>query len=141
MTLRATAGLAATLITMGAACDNAPITPVHARAVPTTVRLGVGEGRRLFVRWCQSCHGESGKGDGINASTLTPSPADLTSAKIRGRSQSEIESFVSKGARASGKDGAMPPFGATLAAYQIRDLEHFIRYLQKAAKTDRKLEP
>ncbi len=133
MTLRATAGLAATLIMVGATCDATPVAPAQARSLPTTERLGVGEGRGLFVRWCKPCHGESGRGDGINASTLTPSPADLTSVEIRGRSRGEIEAFVSQGARASGKAGAMPPFGATLAAHQIRDLEHYVRHLQKKA--------
>ena len=136
MTLRATAGLATTLFVMGAGCDSAPVAPAHARDIPTTVRLGVGEGRGLFVQWCKACHGESGRGDGINASTLTPSPADLTSPEIRGRSRSEILAFVSKGARASGKAGARPPFGATLAAHQIRDLELYVRHLQKTAEAE-----
>jgi len=39
-----------------------------------TVRLG----QHYFVRYCSSCHGLEGRGDGPTASVLQPPPADLT---------------------------------------------------------------
>ena len=43
------------------------------------------EGRRLYVSYCQLCHGTDGKGDGPLAKTMQISPADLTTT-IRARS-------------------------------------------------------
>jgi mono/diheme cytochrome c family protein len=36
------------------------------------------EGRRLYLRWCASCHGAGGRGDGAVAPALGEPPADLT---------------------------------------------------------------
>lgn len=35
-------------------------------------------GRELYVRYCASCHGVGGKGDGPAAETMQPRPTDLT---------------------------------------------------------------
>jgi mono/diheme cytochrome c family protein len=35
------------------------------------------EGRRLYVSYCQLCHGTGGKGDGPLAKEMQISPADL----------------------------------------------------------------
>lgn len=36
-------------------------------------------GQVLYERYCASCHGVAGRGDGPAAGALTPSPTDLTS--------------------------------------------------------------
>lgn len=36
------------------------------------------DGRDTFLRYCASCHGPEGRGDGPLAATLTKPPADLT---------------------------------------------------------------
>ena len=36
------------------------------------------QGKQLFVKYCGSCHGPDGKGDGMLASVLKQKPADLT---------------------------------------------------------------
>jgi mono/diheme cytochrome c family protein len=41
------------------------------------------QGRDLFLRYCASCHGVGGKGDGPAAAALQPSPADLTRLRKR----------------------------------------------------------
>lgn len=40
-------------------------------------------GRALYQDYCQTCHGESGKGDGPAASALKKKPADLTTIAKR----------------------------------------------------------
>ena len=35
-------------------------------------------GRAAYLRYCSSCHGPDGKGDGIVAPLMNPRPADLT---------------------------------------------------------------
>jgi mono/diheme cytochrome c family protein len=41
-------------------------------------RLGAPPGKGSYMRYCASCHGEDGKGDGPLASLLKQKPADLT---------------------------------------------------------------
>jgi mono/diheme cytochrome c family protein len=60
--LLATAGL------LLAACAAPPPPPV-------APQMG---GRELFVRYCASCHGTEGRGDGPAAGALQPPPNDLT---------------------------------------------------------------
>ena len=41
-------------------------------------RTDVAKGRELYVQYCGSCHGESGRGDGPMAPAFQPPPTDLT---------------------------------------------------------------
>lgn len=60
-------------------------TQLVALAVWAMVLAGCGreasvaqDGRDTFLRYCASCHGSEGRGDGPLAATLTKPPADLT---------------------------------------------------------------
>lgn len=44
---------------------------------------GVAKGEENFLKYCSSCHGADGRGDGPVASTLDPKPADLTRIAAR----------------------------------------------------------
>ncbi len=44
----------------------------------TPAAAGDGAGKTLFMHYCSSCHGESGKGDGSLAGVMQLKPADLT---------------------------------------------------------------
>jgi len=41
-------------------------------------KLGAPPGRGSYIRYCGACHGDDGKGNGPQASTLKEKPADLT---------------------------------------------------------------
>ena len=43
-----------------------------------TQRPSPAEGRAMFITYCASCHGTSGKGDGPAAAALKAQPPDLT---------------------------------------------------------------
>lgn len=51
-------------------------------------------GRDLYVRYCGSCHGISGKGDGPAAKALQPPPNDLTRLRERYKSQHPIREVM-----------------------------------------------
>src|SRR5262245_1771174 len=51
-----------------AGCSWEPTHPLHAEA--------------MYVRYCASCHGVNGKGDGPAAAALTPPPTDLTTTRL-----------------------------------------------------------
>ena len=46
--------------------------------VPSASEEQLTKGKEIFITYCASCHGESGKGDGQAAAALEPPPADFT---------------------------------------------------------------
>jgi mono/diheme cytochrome c family protein len=60
--------LAAILAALCTACSYQPAYPRH--------------GEAMYVRYCASCHGLTGAGDGPAAGALSPPPTDLTAADL-----------------------------------------------------------
>ncbi|MEO8603931.1 MAG: cytochrome c [bacterium] len=57
---------------------------------------GVTHGQMLYTKYCASCHGPGGKGDGPAAAKLTPKPTDLTQiAKQNGGKFPFYETMIS----------------------------------------------
>ncbi len=98
VTLAVTAGgLAPAFISSAAAQEPAASEPWVAperasrrvNQVPTTPEV-VKKGQELFVRECAKCHGKAGHGDGREGLTLTPRPADFTSARVQSQSDGAL---------------------------------------------------
>ena len=64
----------------------------------------IEQGEKVAKVNCESCHGKSGKGDGVAAAALNPKPADWTSARVQSESDGELFWKISNGR------GAMPPW-------------------------------
>jgi hypothetical protein len=84
------------------------------------------QGRRLFVHYCATCHGAEGKGDGQNASNLSPPPPDLTVAKDS-RDAAFVRKVIAEGSAAVGRSPLSPPWGRSLSRQQIDYLVAFCR--------------
>jgi copper transport protein len=82
-------------------------------------------GRALFQQDCVACHGETGKGDGPQAATLSPRPADLT-VHIPLHSDRQLYVWMRDGLPGT----AMPAFGGKL---QEEELWHLLNYLKSQA--------
>lgn len=72
-------------------------------------------GRELFIRYCASCHGVGGNGDGPASEALRPQPTDLTRLRERYGEQYPIRDVMAAidgryPVRAHG-DSAMPVWG------------------------------
>ena len=79
------------------------------------------QGHLLFLQYCATCHGDEGKGDGQNASNLTPRPPDLTGSKTA----SDVElvrRVITLGSAAIGRSPLSPPWGRSLRPQQIDEL-------------------
>lgn len=64
----------------------------------------------IFANRCTPCHGPKGAGDGAASASLTPKPANFTSAEWQGKVTDEhIEKIIVYGGAAVGKSPAMPP--------------------------------
>src|SRR5210317_593816 len=97
------------------------------------------EGRRLYVSYCQLCHGTDGKGDGPLAKTMQISPADLTTT-IRARSDTILTKIITGEGRQTitGRDRhnllneAMPEWKDVFSANQVQALIAYLRFLSRA---------
>ena len=97
------------------------------------------EGRRLFVSYCQLCHGVDGKGDGPLAKTMKISPADL-STTVRSRSDTILTKIITGEGRQTitGRDRhnilseAMPEWKDVFDESQVKALISFLRFLGRS---------
>ncbi|MCK6639303.1 MAG: c-type cytochrome [Bacteroidia bacterium] len=89
----------------------------------------VTEGKKLYDKYCWTCHGKSGKGDGPGAKTLNPKPADHTSPVVQNQSDGAIWWKISKGR------GQMSPYEKSLNKNQRWQLVCYIRSMAATQQT------
>ena len=97
------------------------------------------EGRRLYISYCQLCHGPGGKGGGPLAKVMQISPADLTTT-VRSRSDTILTKIITGDGRQTitGRDrhnllsDAMPEWKGVFNESQIRALIAYLRFLGRA---------
>ena len=84
-------------------------------------------GTNDYVRYCAFCHGNEGKGDGLNAFNLTIRPRDFTdTTAMRGKTPGSIERVIRTGGAANRLSADMPPWGTTLDSVCIEHLTGYI---------------
>ena len=79
-------------------------------------------GKNLYLRECQQCHGESGKGDGPVSAALDKSAANLTSTGVLQQTDGAIYTKIRVGR------SPMPSFKSHLSKEEIWHLINFIRH-------------
>jgi mono/diheme cytochrome c family protein len=89
--------------------------------------LSESQGKRLFAQYCATCHGDEGRGDGQNASNLSPPPPDLTTAT--GRDTAYIRKVIAEGSAATGRSALSPPWGHSLSLQEVDALVAFCESL------------
>ena len=97
------------------------------------------EGRRLYVSYCQLCHGTDGKGGGPLANAMQISPADLTTT-VRSRSDTILMKIITGEGRQTitGRDRhnllseAMPEWKDVFSESQVMALIAYLRFLGSA---------
>ena len=90
------------------------------------------QGKHVFDRYCATCHGDAGKGDGQNASNLHPAPPDLTQSKTMA-DRNYVRRVIAEGSAAVGRSPLSPPWGRTLSAQQIDYVTAYCLALAKAS--------
>ena len=97
---------------------------------PATSPATPPNGAALYGRWCASCHGANGRGDGPNAKFLPVRPAvHANAALMRERPDDTLYDAIAGGGAVMGKSARMPAFGATLSREEIRSLVAQLRAL------------
>ena len=105
----------------------AAVSPARASAERGDVKAG----RELYVRYCATCHGESGRGDGASAASFASKPADLTDGRLMNALPDEfLHNVIMHGGPAEGLSPGMPPMSAFLGDDQVR---HIIEYVRSIA--------
>ena len=119
----ATRDLIVAFLARGAAAGEPPPNRLTPTAPPQT-------SADLYAKWCASCHGARGAGDGPNAQRLPNRPAVHSSAAAMSvRPDDSLFDAIAAGGSVMGKSARMPAFGATLSPGEIRSLVAYIRQL------------
>jgi mono/diheme cytochrome c family protein len=117
--------------------DTDWIAPAPDKAKPAPVAVspeGIERGRKLYVKHCETCHGEKGKGDGplarLHAQRTSRPPYDLTLPDVQSfLTDGEIFWKISVGYRKADKV-IMPAFANLVPAAEDRwRIVQFVRTL------------
>lgn len=90
--------------------------------------VSVKAGKKLYEANCTPCHGNKGKGDGIAAASLSPKPADHTSAAVQKESDGALFWKLSEG------HNPMPSYKTSLSETDRWSLVNYIRTLAAKPK-------
>ncbi len=119
------------------ACSGRPSASkvVTAKAPADSYELRLG--KDIYRHYCQTCHGETGAGDGFNAFNLDPRPRDLSDPALqKKKSDAEFADTIRRGGTGVGLSPLMPPWGHTLSPRQIDEVILSIRALRKQSPSE-----
>ena len=106
----------------------------HHSSSPPAENLTKATPVQNYQKFCSTCHGRDGKGDGPNAQYLPVPPAvHASAASMSKRSDDALFDAISGGGVVMGKSARMPAFGQTLSRTEIRGLVAYIRQLCSCA--------
>ena len=96
------------------------------KANPQKGPESISNGKALFAKHCQSCHGKTGLGDGTKASELKTEPGDFSKSDFQSQSDGAIFYKISEG-----RDD-MPSFKKKMPeANDMWDVVNYVRSLKK----------
>jgi len=118
--------LAAGLLILVIARNDPGPTALAANPIPATEQ-SISAGKDVYLANCTTCHGEQGMGDGPQAFTLEPPPANLTEPHVTAHSDADIYWWIENGISPS-----MPGF-ESLEEDEIWNLINYVRSLGPGA--------
>lgn len=121
-----------------AAPEAAPAqAPAEAPAADaTTAAAGSGAGATVYQTYCVTCHGATGKGDGVAAASLNPKPADFSAGAFKYDANGDgtkgdvedIKAIVHDGAAKHGGSPLMAPW-PMLSPEQLQAVAEHVKSL------------
>jgi mono/diheme cytochrome c family protein len=84
-------------------------------------------GESVYRTYCVNCHGPKGHGDGPVADSLTPRPADLTTAMVQNKTEKELLMIIRNGKAGT----SMPSWKGELSDQHIQDVLAYVRWFKR----------
>jgi mono/diheme cytochrome c family protein len=132
--LRQLLAMGGALLIGALACARTQTATKPAAARPPQPSYELRLGKAVFSHYCQTCHGETGAGDGFNAFNLDPRPKDLSDPALqKTKSDADLADAIRRGGAGVGLSPLMPPYGHTLSSRQIEVAILYLRTLRKEA--------
>jgi mono/diheme cytochrome c family protein len=130
--VKAPSAPASTSAAPAAETQAAAVPAAAAAPTPAPLAYEARMGKVTFTYYCQTCHGETGTGDGFNAFNLDPHPRDLSAPDFqKKKSDADLADAIRRGGSGVGLSALMPPWGHTLSDRQVGELVVYIRTLSK----------
>ena len=112
--------------------NTPPPKPLTIKELP---EFKISKGEILYGRYCSFCHGESGRGDGLNAYSMPVKPRNFYNQDMMAqKTDVELEKVILFGGNSQGLSKYMPAFDKTLSTRQVKHLVDFIRIKQEEKK-------
>ncbi|HET7152726.1 MAG TPA: c-type cytochrome [Candidatus Kapabacteria bacterium] len=106
--------------TAQAAVDTVVKQPIDSLYFASTLSYEQRQGKVIYTKYCNVCHGEQGKGDGFNSYNLDPKPGDLSDAHtMSALSDERIIQSIREGGAGVNKSPLMPSWGGRLNKDEI----------------------
>ncbi len=122
----------AVLLVLGACSRKSTGKVAAAPPTPKPMSYELRLGKATFQHYCQTCHGETGAGDGFNAFNLDPRPRDLSDAAFqKKKTDADLTDAIQRGGAGVGLSSMMPPWGRTLSKEQVEQVVLYLRSLEK----------
>lgn len=85
-----------------------------------------------YAKYCATCHGKQGEGDGLMAKFLDAPPKDFTNTEyMETRTDLQLYKAIAEGGAAVGLSDKMAPWKHVLTEQEMKDLTLYVRQLQK----------
>ena len=126
----------------GSTSSQAPIDHASGTHTATAHAEVLERGKHLYVQYCLSCHGETGKGDGPGGANLPIKPQDLTLGSVMNPLTNEfLHRIIAEGPQSVGLSSLMPPFKPQLGDRQIDEIIQYVRTMAEPAFDPAKVLP
>src|SRR2546427_11806765 len=119
---------------MGGWADGAALLALLLLSAYPSIRLSAQDttaGKRVYVKWCAGCHGDTGAGDGPAASHMLPRPRDFTGAIYKIRTTASGQLPTDQDVLRSIDEGlpgtAMPAWKDRLSERERRDVLAYLK--------------
>jgi mono/diheme cytochrome c family protein len=90
-------------------------------------KFDVADGKKIYDMNCASCHGATGKGDGVAAAALKPKPRDLSDAKyMKTRTWEDLHKVIADGGANNGMSALMPAWKGALKKPQLDNVLAYV---------------
>jgi mono/diheme cytochrome c family protein len=124
--------LAALLLFLTACARKPAAKAAVAATLPPGPSYELRLGRLTYEHYCQTCHGDTGAGDGFNAFNLDPRPRDISDPAFqKKKTDADLADAIRRGGAGVGLSALMPPWGHTLSPAQVDQVILYIRSLRK----------